>query len=443
MDENELWRRRELSAAEAKVGATLLTVLHPEVRPLIRQLHSGLMPLRLGAEERLSLVVKTQKEAILAAKMNGGFAFYLPVIPSTTVTTTALITAFFDDQDQPLTVRTPLFGDDSLSEELLEILEYDEVDIYFFDEHDYEWMSFRTSLEDGGSWLRSGEEMYLLSYHAETVKSIHQALTVWFGQRTSHDDECAIRAVFKSELFRNDVVVLDMTPQVNSYQGSAGFRHDALTRTDPGYFQERDISACLLRAFAPEKVMMNPRRRDTFKEILDHLILTDTLAILIQAKDSPTTETGIQRTIDRKRRAAHGQIKDAIRQINGAAKYLGREAVAKLVVGGQDVDISIGTRRVIGLAIVKELFPDEGGAYTAACADLGKLSGGGLVMDYFSFHLFTHHFASEAAFTEALDVLIQRTKTAGWFPVNDSVLDNVIDWIDGTRKGGHDSRPNL
>ena len=38
---------------------------------------------------------------------------------------------------------------------------------------------------------------------------------------------------------------------------------------------------------------MNPRRRDTFKEILDHLVLTRELAILIQAKDSPITEAGI------------------------------------------------------------------------------------------------------------------------------------------------------
>jgi len=394
------------------------------------------MPVRLGVGEQLSLVVKAQKEAILAAKMHGGFAFYLPVLPSTTVTTTALISAFFDDKDEPLTISSPLFEDDTFSHQILDILGYDEVDIYFFDEQNYEWMSFRTALEDGGSCIIGDEEIHLLSYHPESVKSIHHALKNWFGQRTPDDDKRAIQAVFRSELSSSDVFVLDMTPEVNGYQGSAGFRRDTLTRNNPGYFQERDISACLLRSFSPESVMMNPRRKDTNKEILDHLVLTDTIAILIQAKDSPTTEAGISRSLDRKRGSTHGQIEKAIRQINGAARYLDREAVANLVVGGQDVEVSIGQRRVIGLAIVKELFDDEGDAYVTACANLARLSGGGIVMDYYAFHAFTHHFTSAEAFIDALDAIIARMKSDGWFPVKDAVLDGVLDWIDGI--AGHD-----
>lgn len=114
------------------------------------------MPVRLGENAELSLVVKTQKEAILAAKMNGSFAFYLPVLPSSTVTTTSLITAFFDDDDEPLIIRTPLFGDDGFSQGIIEILKYEEVDVYFFDKQNYEWMSFRTALEDNGSCLIGG-----------------------------------------------------------------------------------------------------------------------------------------------------------------------------------------------------------------------------------------------------------------------------------------------
>jgi hypothetical protein len=92
-----------------------LTVLYPEVKAQIAQFAGGLMPARLGDDEQLSLVVKTQKEAILAARMHGLFAFYLPALPSSSCTTTSLITAFFDDDDEPLTIRTPLFGDDAFS----------------------------------------------------------------------------------------------------------------------------------------------------------------------------------------------------------------------------------------------------------------------------------------------------------------------------------------
>lgn len=391
------------------------------------------MPVRLGEDAELSLVVKTQKEAILAAKMNGSFAFYLPVLPSSTVTTTSLITAFFDDDDEPLIIRTPLFGDDGFSQGIIEILKYEEVDVYFFDEQNYEWMSFRTALEDNGSCLIGAEDIHLFGYHPETVKSIHGILSDWFGNRTSQDDERAIRAIFKEELSPNDIFVLDMTPEVNAYRGGSGYRRDTLTRTDPGYHQERDISACLLRAFEPPQIMMNPRRKDTFKEILDHLVLTDELAILIQAKDSPTTEAGISRTLERKRRSTHSQIDDAIRQINGAARYLQREATAALVVGGQDMEISLGQRRVIGLAIVKELFDDEGEVYAAACKKLAGLNGGGMVMDYNSFHAFTHRFNTQAEFIRALQKLIERVSTDGWIKVKDEIFDGVLDWIEELR----------
>lgn len=135
-----------------------LTILHPEMMRQIAQFAGGLMPLRLGDDEQLSLVIKTQKEAILSAQMHGQFAFYLPALRSSTVTTTSLMTAFFDDDDEPLVIRTPLFGDDEFSQGIIEILKYNEVDIYFFDEHNYEWMSFRTELKDNGSCLTGDED---------------------------------------------------------------------------------------------------------------------------------------------------------------------------------------------------------------------------------------------------------------------------------------------
>ena len=416
-----------------------LTVLYPEVKSQIAQFAGGLMPVRLGDDKRLSLIIKTQKEAILAAQMHGCFAFYLPSLPSSSVITTSLITAFFDDDDEPLIVRTPLFGDDAFSQGIVEILKYIEVDVYFFDEHNYEWLNFRTALEDNGSCLIGGEEIYLLSYHPETVKSIHGVLNDWFGARTAEDDERAIQAVFKESLSPNDLFVLDMTAEMNCYRGGTGFRHDTLTRIDPGYHQERDISACLLRSFEPDQVMMNLRRKDNHKEILDHLVLTDELAILVQAKDSPTTEAGITRTLQRKRLATHSQIDAAIRQINGAARYLEREGTAKLVVAGTDIDVGLGNLRVIGLAIVKELFDDEGTAYAAACAKMAGLSGGGMVMDYNSFHAFTHRFASHEAFVQTLEKLIAHVRTHGWIRVKDEVFDGILDWVESGRANGSES----
>jgi hypothetical protein len=294
-------------------------------------------------------------------------------------------------------------------------------------------MGFKTILEDGGSCLMGEEEIRLLSYHPETAKSIHQALRSWFGYRTVRDNDCAIKAAFKTALAPDDIFVVDMAPEANSYQGSSGFRHDTLSRTEPGYFQERDISMCLRRSFGPQQVMMNPKRKDTLKEILDHLVLTDEVAILVQAKDSPTTEDSIRRTLERKRQSAHSQIDNAIRQIKGAARFFAREPIAKLVVGEDDIEVSIGKRRVLGLAIVKELFDDEGMAYATACSKLSGLSGGGMVMDYNSFHAFTHHFDSEAKFVCALEALIDRVRTSGWVKAKDVLFDRVLDWLENAR----------
>ena len=363
---------------------------------------------------------------ILAAKMRGGFAFYLPKLPSTSGLTTSLVTAFFDDADQPLTLSSALFADDAWTHGILEILRYEKLNIYFFDDQNYEWLSYRTTLDDPGSCLIADDSIYLLDYHPQTAQGVHAALQNWFGWRNNMDDKQAIRVVFEEPLSPEDLYVMDMTVKNNSYLGSGGFRRDSLTRDDPGYYQERDISACLLRAFDPHKIMMNPRRRDSNKEVLDHLVLTDDIMVLIQAKDSPTTETSLNRSIERKRQMTHQQIGAAIKQISGAARYLARQNTVKLIVGGQDVEVTLGDRRVIGLAIVKELFDDEGEAYAVACASMAGLSGGGTVMDYSSFHAFTHHFANEQGFIAALELLAHEVRSGKWIKPKQFVVESVL-----------------
>ena len=113
---------------------------------------------------------------------------------------------------------------------MIEILKYNEIDIYFFDEHNYEWMSFRTTLEDGGSCLIGDGDIRLFGYRPETVKSIHSALSGWFGSRTPEDDACAIQAAFTAELSPENIFVLDATPEVNGYQGGSGYRQDTLIK---------------------------------------------------------------------------------------------------------------------------------------------------------------------------------------------------------------------
>ena len=102
-------------------------------------------------------------------------------------TVISLVSAFFDDADEPLAVRTPLFGDEEPSVEIVGILMAERVDIYFFDEHSKEWMSHSCRLEDPGSYLASGEPVHLLEYSPSNSAQLLESLRDWFSHRTPED----------------------------------------------------------------------------------------------------------------------------------------------------------------------------------------------------------------------------------------------------------------
>ena len=53
-----------------------------------------------------------------------------------------------------------------------------------------------------------------------------------------------------------------------------------------------------------------------------------------------------------------------------------------------------------------------------------------MVMDDSTFHAFTHHYSAEDKFTDALEIIIARVKSEGWFFVKDAVFQKVLDWIE-------------
>nr|WP_294543912.1 hypothetical protein [uncultured Rhodopila sp.] len=414
----------------------MLTVLHAEIIPTIRSFAGGLLTFRHAETGLLSLVVKAQKEAILAARMNGGFSCYVAPLMSTSGLTISLISAFFDDSDEPLIIASLLFADDQHSRDLLELLAYDEFDVYFFDDRSRELMSYHAVVEDGGSCLFNGTEFGLLTYHPETAKVMLTAVRGWFGLRTRADDEAAIRIVFEKALMPDDIFIMDLTIDGNDYRGSTGFSHDSLTRTDPGYFQESDIVAGLRRAFGADQVALNPRRRDTNKEILDVLVVTESHILLVQAKDSPNTETSLARALERKRRASHRQLADALRQVRGAARFLMRQQMADLVVNTQNWDVCTDGRTLIGIVVIKELFDNEGATYLEACGSMAGIVDGMIVMDYPSFCVFAHHFCSQTSFITSLERLIALIRDANaWVWPKDFVMADILARLDDLNQG--------
>ena len=83
----------------------LLSIEHPELLPHLKTLGYGLQPVRHRATGRYSLVVKVTKEMILTARLNGEFKVYLLGNDQGPPSHLGLITAFFDDPDEPLTIK--------------------------------------------------------------------------------------------------------------------------------------------------------------------------------------------------------------------------------------------------------------------------------------------------------------------------------------------------
>ena len=123
---------------------SMLTVSQPQIlREILPYLPVGLLPTRVRGRPLPLLILKCTKEMILTAKLRRGFRFYLAPVDLDGLQTYGLITAFFDDHDQPLTLRTPLFDEKPLGHAFFGILASDQFDAHFFDEQNRELLGYR------------------------------------------------------------------------------------------------------------------------------------------------------------------------------------------------------------------------------------------------------------------------------------------------------------
>ena len=217
---------------------------------------------------KLSLAIKASKEALLAVQLQGGFSVYVVPIPAKDSEAISIVTAFFDDADEPLVIRTPLFGGENASVETVALLMADEIDVYFLDELGWERMSHRCTVEDPGSYFMTNDNVRLAPFSVANSTAILNILGDWFGLRTPEDDARAIRIRLQEELWPSDQIILDVRDGPNDYVGSDGFVMTALERdaTRPGFHQERDIAALLRRFLSSEQIILNPFKRGRDKE---------------------------------------------------------------------------------------------------------------------------------------------------------------------------------
>lgn len=391
----------------------MLSILHPEIIPIIQDYPIGLWPI-LGLGDRPKLIVKTVKEGLLAAKINRGFKIYVCPLTLAGRSTIGFISAFFDDEDEPMTLRTCLFDKNHL---LIEAMNCDTLDIHFFDEHSREVLGYVSKLECSST---TKDRLTNSSNCASDLKlaiSADDQMRSWFGCRTHDDDLSAIVVKFIEALVPEDINFLDLRPDYHSYQGSPQFSFSQLERHEPGTFQEQDIARLLKNLFSPEQIYMNPLRITDREEIADILVITESEIIVVQAKDSPNIESVLKNSLDRKRATTRKALRKAIGQAGGAIGYLRSMSPLKMFVGGETCEIDISNHMVRILIVVKELFDDEYSAYSPSILELSEETQiPCIALDYAELQQYMTYLSSVEAFFQAFDRVFSHGIKTRLFP---------------------------
>ena len=324
----------------------------------------GLWPIPRGGDSRMILVVKAPREMAQTAKLRGGFRFYLVPVHAGDVATYGLLTAFFDDNDEPLTVRTPLFNEE-ITRDFLLLLSSDSFYVHFFDEHNRELLGFRAENSNAHRFRVFSNTIRFVSLTLDRARQFHDEMQFWFSARSPSDDAAAFTIHLRERLFPDSL---------------------AEHVDNPGDFNEPDIATALHRPFRGDQVFSNPIRADNGREFVDVLVATTKTLLLIQAKDSPNIESALTRKIVRKIATATKHISKAAAQLKGSINHLRSNESIEIITDGKRRNVSVSDRDVFGLVIVKEVFDSERPACSRLVLTVSEETGiPCLLLDYVEF----------------------------------------------------------
>ena len=372
-----------------------LTITNPEVVDTLANSLGGLWPLRRGGDSRMILVVKAPREMAQTARLRGGFRFYLVPVHVGDVATYGLLTAFFDDYDEPLVIRTPLFNEE-ITRDFLSLLSSDSFCVHFFDEHDRELLGFRAENPDAHRFRAFSNTMRFASPTLARARQFLDDLQVWFGARSPTDDAAAFTIYLRERLFPDSL---------------------AEHAENPGDLNEPDIAAALHRVFGGTHVFKNPIRADNGREFVDVLVATTKTVLLIQAKDSPSTESALTRKIYRKKATAAKHVRKATAQLKGSINHLRSGQSIEIITEGKHRQVSMSGRDVFGLVIVKELFdPERPVCSPPVLTVYGETGTPCMLLDHTEFQQLTFFRTSEESFVGTLGETFSAARAHGVFP---------------------------
>ena len=207
-------------------------------------------------------MLKLNKEMILTARANREFKVYLLGDDKGPASHLGFITAFFDDPDEPLTIKSPQFADDDLLKDLTRLLSQPEFEVYFFDEHDREMMGVRATNVDAARFQAEIKRATFAPYVRGDFPQILRRLEHRFSVRDGEDDTRAFAIHLGEKLYPDDIMFIDGRDEVYQFNGAIrSVAATSLEREEPGPFQERDIAVMLGRVFDGGSIFEpHPRR---------------------------------------------------------------------------------------------------------------------------------------------------------------------------------------
>ena len=314
-----------------------LSITNPEIMDTLVDFAGGLWPIRRGGDSRMILIVKALRQTAQTAKLRGGFRFYLVPVYVGAVATYGLLTAFFDDHDEPLAISTPLL-DEEITQDFLLLLSSDSFYVHFFDEHNRELLGFRAENPNAHRFRAISHTIRFVPANLDGARQFLDDMQFWFSVRSPSDDDAAFIIHLREQLFPHS-----LEEHVDN----------------PGDFNEPDIVTTLHRAFRGDQVFSNPIRADNGREFVDVLVETPKTLLLIQAKDSPDTESALTRKIVRKQTTAAKHISKASGQLQGSINHLRSGESIEIITNGKRRNLAMSGRNVFGIVIVKEVFDRE------------------------------------------------------------------------------------